>query len=295
VRRRVTSLLEWYGPRQRAYPWRTTPRDPYRILVSEVMLQQTQAARVVPHYRAFITRFPSVESLAAARRAEVVAAWAGLGYNRRAVALSEAARTIVRRHGGGVPSDPEVLVSLPGVGPYTAAAVASIAFGLPVAAIDVNVARVVARARIGRDPGDVAASTLRGAATRWMAGEDAGAWNQAVMDLGRAVCRPNPRCEECPIRTECRYRRRPKRSPHRSPPFRSPGSERFDGSRRQLRGRVVAALLRGPISVGRLAVLTGWPLGDIGEAIRSLETDGLVRAGPAARAGRPQGRVRLSP
>src|SRR5439155_2131769 len=128
-----------YGSRRRAYPWRTPPGDPYRILVSEVMLQQTQAARVVPHYRAFIARFPSIETLAAARRAEVVAAWAGLGHNRRAVALSEAAGAIVRRHGGRIPSDPEVLVSLPGVGPYTAAAVASIAFGVPVAAIDVNV------------------------------------------------------------------------------------------------------------------------------------------------------------
>jgi A/G-specific adenine glycosylase len=246
VRKRVSSLLEWYGPRQGAYPWRTIPPDPYRILVSEVMLQQTQAARVVPHYRAFITRFPSIDALAAARRAEVVAAWAGLGYNRRAVALSEVAGTIVRRHGGRVPSDPRVLVSLPGVGPYTAAAVASIAFGVPVAAIDVNAARVVGRARIGRDPGDVAASTLRGAATRWMAGKDPGAWNQAVMDLGRAVCRPDPRCEQCPIRTECRYRRQPKRSPDRSPaPIRSPGGERFDGSRRQLRGRVVAALPAG--------------------------------------------------
>lgn len=119
------------------YPWRAS-RDPYAVLVSEIMLQQTQAARVVPVFVRFLGAFPSVASLAAAGRGDVVRAWAGLGYNRRAVALSEAARAIVRDHDGRVPADPQVLRTLPGVGPYTAAAVAALAFGAPVAAVDTN-------------------------------------------------------------------------------------------------------------------------------------------------------------
>ncbi|MGZ8584621.1 MAG: A/G-specific adenine glycosylase [Actinomycetota bacterium] len=124
------ALRAWYRPRRRAYPWRGSG-DPYAVLVSEVMLQQTQAARAVPVFERFLARFPTVEALASAPRSEVVRAWAGLGYNRRAVALSEAAREIERAHGGRIPGDPEVLRTLPGVGPYTAAAVASFAFGAP--------------------------------------------------------------------------------------------------------------------------------------------------------------------
>src|SRR5262245_60007442 len=139
------ALLAWYRPRPHDYPWRTTDPDPYAVLVSEVMLQQTQAARVAPAYRTFLQRFPDVRTLASAARAELLRAWGGLGYPRRALALREAARAIVRDHGCVVPSDPDVLLALPGVGPYTAAAVASIAFGAPVAAIDTNVRRVTAR------------------------------------------------------------------------------------------------------------------------------------------------------
>jgi A/G-specific adenine glycosylase len=257
--------------------------------VSEIMLQQTQAARVAPAYRAFIRRFPSIGALAEASRAEVMAAWAGLGYNRRAVALSEAARAIVRDHDGRVPSDPRALASLPGLGPYTAAAVASIAFGVPVPAIDVNVARVVARARLGRDPCEVAASDLGVAAGRWMNGADPGAWNQAVMDLGRIVCKSIPRCEACPLRAECRYPSRRRRIPMRA----SRKQGRFEGSRRQLRGRIIAALLRRPCSMALLAEIAGRPMDDVRQAVGSLEAEGLVRAGPAALEGRARGRVRL--
>src|SRR5438445_5270827 len=128
------ALLAWYEPRRRRYPWRVGP-DPYRVLVSEVMLQQTQAERVGPAFERFVGRFPDVHALAAAPKADVLRAWGDLGYNRRAVRLAEAARAVVRDHGGRIPSDPATLRSLPGVGPYTAAAVASIGHGLPVAAI----------------------------------------------------------------------------------------------------------------------------------------------------------------
>src|SRR5436309_1877986 len=128
------ALLAWYEPRRLAYPWRRRP-DPYRVLVSEVMLQQTQAARVAPAFTGFMRRFPTVRALARATRADVVRAWGTLGYNRRAVSLSDAARAIVARHGGRIPSDQDALLVLPGVGPYTAAAVASLAFGVAVPAI----------------------------------------------------------------------------------------------------------------------------------------------------------------
>ena len=178
------ALRAWYRPRRRSYAWRRT-RDPYAVLVSEVMLQQTQAPRVEPLFVPFLERFPTVEVLAEASRADVLRAWAGLGYHRRAVRLHEAARAIVREHDGRVPQDVATLLTLPGVGPYTVAAVASIAFGDRAAAVDVNVARVVARVRRGREPDEVSHAEVTAEANAWIDPDDPGAWNQAVMDLGR--------------------------------------------------------------------------------------------------------------
>ena len=186
------ALLAWYTPRRRAYPWRAERPDPYLVLVSEVMLQQTQAARVVPAFTEFVGRFPTVGTLAAAARSEVVRAWDGLGYNRRAVSLSEAARDVVRDHGGRIPDRPELLATLPGVGPYTAAAVASMAFGVPAPALDTNAKRVTARVLFGLEWTDVEARRLREAATSWVDASDPGGWNQALMDLGREFCRLGP-------------------------------------------------------------------------------------------------------
>jgi A/G-specific adenine glycosylase len=279
------ALERWYRPRRAAYPWRTTA-DPYRILVSELMLQQTQASRVMPAYESFFERFPTLPSLAAAPRAEVVRAWAGLGYNRRAVSLSEAARVIVREHEGAVPSDPELLKRLPGVGPYTAAAIASIAFGVPVAAIDVNIRRVIARLRLGRDDADD--GDVRAAANRWLDRDHPGSWNQALMDVGREHCRPVPRCDGCPLAPSCRFRRsgRPPLSPRRA-------QGRFEGSTRQLRGAVVRRLRADPASVGALVKATASSRERVAAAVRSLVRDGLVRAGPAALAGDSRGRASL--
>ena len=187
-------------------PWRGT-RDPYRIWVSEVMLQQTQVAAARPFYQRFLARFPTLDALSRARPAEVLAAWAGLGYYRRARHLHEAARVVVREHAGRVPDDPEAFGRLPGVGRYTTGAVLSIAFDHSLPALDGNVARVLARlfalpAAI-RDP--------RGARALWaLAGalvpaRGAGTWNQAIMELGATVCLPQaPRCPACPARAHCR-------------------------------------------------------------------------------------------
>ena len=280
--------MKWFEPRRHAYPWRGTS-DPYAVLVSEVMLQQTQAARVVPAFERFLGRFPTVAALAHASRADVVRVWEGLGYNRRPVALSEAARAIVRDHGGRVPADPDELKRLPGVGPYTAAAIASLAYGATIAAVDTNVRRVVARARLGREPGEVRRDTIDEEAGRWLDRGHPAEWNQALMDLGREVCRPEPRCEACPIAADCRSRsgsRRSRMAPRRTAPF--------EGSMRQVRGGIVRLLRRRAASVGELAAQAGFPVERIVDAIGALVGDGLVVADAAARAGRATGRVRLA-
>jgi A/G-specific adenine glycosylase len=282
------ALRVWFEPRRAAYPWRRRP-TPYRVLVSEVMLQQTQAARVAPAFERFMRRFPTVRSLASTSRAEVVRAWAGLGYNRRAVALHEAARRIVRDHRGRIPRDPEVLRALPGIGPYTAAAVAAIGFGVPVTALDVNVRRVVARASLGVEPSDLPGDRIERAAERWLDREDPAAWHQAVMDLGRLICRPIPRCSDCPMASSCRFR--PPAHPLGRPSRRQ---GEFEGSFRQVRGRVLARVRDGgPASLGSLVRDSGEPQARLLAAVRALAADGLIEAGPAALAGRPGGRVRL--
>lgn len=253
------------------------------------MLQQTQAPRVVPAFDRFLGRFPTLQDLARATRGDVVRAWAGLGYNRRAVALSETARSLVEEHGGRVPRDPELLRRLPGIGAYTAAAVASLAFGEPVAALDTNVRRVVARVWAGRDDAEVAPADLRERAERWLDRDDPATWNQALMDLGREICRPRPRCDLCPIAFGCRFLAE---GATPSPARRRQG--RFEGSSRQARGGVVDALRLGPSSLGAIARSTGFPPDRIREAVVALRRDGLVEAGPAALAGRLAGRVRLA-
>ncbi len=263
------ALLAWYEPRRGAYPWRSS-RDPYRVLVSEVMLQQTQASRVVPAFTHFLRRFPSVHALARAPRRDVLLAWNGLGYNRRAVALSEAARTIVLRHAGRVPADPAALRALPGVGPYTASAVASISFGVPIPAIDTNARRIVARVFEATD--DVGPARVRELADAWLDTRDPGAWNQALMDLGREVCRPQPRCDACPLRGVCAFVARRARP---SAPRRRQGP--FDGSFRQVRGAVVRALrARGSATTDQLVEITGADAERLTEAVRRLTVEGLL-------------------
>jgi A/G-specific adenine glycosylase len=256
------ALLAWYAAVGRPLPWRAT-RDPYAVLVSEVMLQQTQAARVAPYYDAFLARFPDVGALAAAPVSDVLAAWSGLGYNRRALALRAAARTVAQV---GWPED---LTELPGVGPYTAAAVAAFAWERPVAAVDTNVRRVIERWD-GERRGPAA---LTGRAEEWLVPERAAEFNQAMMELGATVCTPRaPRCGACPLRAGCAAAAAggPVMAPRRSG---GGGGARFHETDRWARGRVVAALVaREPLPEGldgprRARVLDG------------LERDGLVVQG----------------
>ncbi len=204
IRRR---LLAFYDDHRRDLPWRGS-KDPYAILVSEIMLQQTTVAAVVPYYERFLVRFPDLKSLARASEEDVLAAWAGLGYYRRARSLREACRQTVRRYGGHLPGTAAGLRELPGIGPYTAGAVASIAFDLPEPVLDGNVVRVLSRlaARPGRGSGEM--RILEKAARALVEGRRPGDLNQALMELGATICTPkNPRCGDCPVARSCSARR----------------------------------------------------------------------------------------
>jgi A/G-specific adenine glycosylase len=205
VRRR---LVAWYDPTRRDLPWRAE-RDPYRILVAELMLVQTTVAAVVPFYERFLGRFPTVEVLAEAGEAEVLKAWEGLGYYRRARQLHAAARAIVAEHGGVVPDDPEALRALPGVGRYIAGAIRSFAFDHAAPIVEANTQRVLARWLAWRAELKSSASSARlwQAAERLVPPRGAGVFNQALMDLGALVCTPRaPGCLVCPVAAECRAR-----------------------------------------------------------------------------------------
>lgn len=257
---RGEALLAWYHGHRRDLPWRDTA-DPYRILVSEVMLQQTQAARVVPFYDRFLGRFPVPQALATAPLAAVLDAWQGLGYPSRARRLRAAVQSIVRR---GWPRSVEGLLELPGVGPYTAAAVASFSLDVRVAVVDTNVRRVLSRWH---------GEPLKGEALLLAADEaiheDAAAWNQAIMELGALVCRPRaPRCDECPVASGCAdpgvYEAPPRQAPYR-------------GSDREVRGAVLRALLAsGRMPIDDLAASAGHPAERVEEVVHRLSAAALI-------------------
>jgi A/G-specific adenine glycosylase len=251
-----TAVLDWYAEHGRDLPWRRT-HDPYAILVSEVMLQQTQVSRVAERWTAWLERWPTVEDLASAPTAEVVRAWSGLGYNRRAVLLGSAARAVVAR--GGFPRDVETLQTLPGVGPYTARAIACFAFGDQVAAPDTNARRV-----LGRALGQADVDPPPGRAYEW---------NQALFDLGATICVARiPRCDACPLSAGCPSRGR------RFAPLRRQGP--LTGSRRERRAAVVRSLLAGPRSAEAYD----------DAIVESLRRDGLVVSGPGGTIALPEER-----
>ena len=210
VARLRPALLRWYRRRGRRLPWRQT-RDPYAIWISEAMLQQTRVETVLRYWPRFLRRFPTLGHLARAREDSVLAAWSGLGYYSRARSLRQAARVVMSRHDGAIPADAEALRALPGVGRYTAGAVASIAFGIAAPVVDGNVARVLARLfAVSGDPRAPAVSKrLWELAASLVPRARPGDWNQALMELGATVCRPrSPACDPCPLRAACAARRR---------------------------------------------------------------------------------------
>lgn len=271
------ALLAWFAEHGRPdLPWRRT-RDPWAVLVSEVMLQQTQVSRVLARYGPFLARFPTAAACAAGPAAEVIELWHGLGYNRRALALWRTAQAVAERHGGLFPADVDLLGALPGVGPYTSRAVLAFAFEADVGVVDTNVARILARwcgRRLGRAEVQRRADAAVPAGCGW-------AWNQAMLDLGRTVCTARRQtCDGCPLAAGCAWGRagRPDPDPAVGSAGVSGGQSRFEGSDRQGRGRLVSALRRSPVSSASLAEVMGWPA-DEARAVRVAATlldDGLA-------------------
>ena len=276
-------VLDWFGRAGRDLPWRAT-RDPYRVLVAEVLAQQTQAARAAAAWPRFLERFPDVAALAAATPAEVLRAWQGLGYNRRALALRATAQAVVER--GGWPDTVEGLAALPGIGPYTARAVACFALGLQVAPVDTNVARVLARALTGGDPGQLGPAARQRLADAAVPPGRAWEWSSALMDVGALHCRPRPRCDGCPLEARCRWRALGPAAPaarvRRQEPFRM--------SERRWRGAVVRALADAAdgMEPGALAAAVEADAAGRGDGwfeglLLRLEGEGLIARGPDGR------------
>jgi A/G-specific adenine glycosylase len=282
------ALLAWFDVNRRDLPWRRT-RDPYRILVSEVMLQQTQVDRVIPYYDRFLELLPTVETLADAPTSVVITLWAGLGYNRRAVNLQRTAQAVMERHGGVFPHDPATLLELPGIGPYTAGAIACFAFEEPVAFVDTNMKRVIHRLVAGPDLPMPALSDRQiiAYARQLVPTDDAWRWNQALIEFGALLCTARkPACVICPLQRECAAFPAIQSVIASLPPgTRKKQEGRFEGSNRFYRGRIVDGLRAAegasiPLSaLGPLvrdeynAEHAEWLLG----LVRDLERDGLAR------------------
>jgi A/G-specific adenine glycosylase len=274
------AILAWYRKSHRDFPWRGT-RDPWAVLVSEVMLQQTQAGRIAERFPIFMDRFPTPRAMAAASDAQVLAAWSGLGYNRRALALRRASEAVME---SGWPTAVAGLERLPGIGPYTARAVASLAFGIPVGVVDTNVRRWLVR-RFGlqtdadRRTLQALADGLAGAGS----GRDAAAWTHATMEFGAAICRSRaPLCEACPVAAVC-----PSRGTDRSVPVTR--QARFDGSDRARRGALIRALSQAPGHALGTAEARG-AIGPVESEVFERVVAGLERDGLAHR---HAGRLRL--
>ena len=277
------AILEWFDGRGRDLPFRHTS-DPWAILVSEAMAQQTQIARAAEAWVGFMAAFPTVFAMALASPADVLRAWRGLGYNRRATNLRRAAIAIVEEHNGEVPRDVAILERLPGVGPYTARAVAALAFGAPVGPVDTNVRRVLRRI-LADDAGVATDRGLQAAADHAAAlGERPGVWTHAVMDIGATLCKPRaPRCRECPAQPWCAFAA-------------GVGSTVAGGSRtsaglpeepfattsRWLRGRILDALRDAP--AGHWATIEapvgGHDAGAVESALAALGAEGLAERHP---------------
>ncbi|HWE99605.1 MAG TPA: A/G-specific adenine glycosylase [Caulobacteraceae bacterium] len=271
VERLRAALLDWYDQNRRALPWRATPGvrpDPYRVWLSEVMLQQTTTVHAAPYFETFTRRWPTVAALARAEDAEVMASWAGLGYYARARNLLACARAVSERHGGLFPAREAGLRSLPGIGAYTAAAVAAIAFDEPANVVDGNVERVMARLSAEQTPMPAAKPRLEALAARFVRDDRSGDWAQALMDLGATVCRPRaPACERCPWQGDCAARAggEPQTYPRRSAKAERP------------RRRGVAFVLR---CAGAVALTRRPPRGLLGGML-ALPTTAWTQAGPA--------------
>ncbi len=262
-------MIAWGEPRLRDLPWRRT-RDPWAILVSEMMLQQTQVARVVPKYLDFLEVFPTAQACASAPLGDVLRRWHGLGYPRRARNLHDVAAVVAER--GRFPDALDELLTLPGVGPYTARAVLAFAFEIDAAVVDTNIARIYARV-VGRSLRALEVQTIADAQAP--VGES-WAWNQSIMELGAIVCRPAPTCEDCPVAPMCAWRGSSAADPAVGSAGVSTKQARYDGSDRQARGRLLKAAGAGPVAVSAMPRVTERPAADAERLAAGLAADGLL-------------------
>lgn len=269
------AILAWFDASGREFPFRGV-EDPYAVLVSETMAQQTQIARASAKWVSFLTRFPTIEALANAVPADVLREWRGLGYNRRALNLQRAARQIVAEHGGLIPRELSALERLPGVGPYTARAVAALAFGQPVGPVDTNVRRVVGRIVGGTT--QPPARQLQELADRAVPLDRTGDWTHAVMDLGATIClSARPRCAACPARPWCRYADEGRSVPQ--PRTKRGGPQPpFAETTRWLRGRLIDLLRDAP---ARRWTAIAPPIGvhgkdAVAQALDKMAAEGLI-------------------
>ena len=264
-----STVRSWWPDVARDLPWRVS-RDPWEVLVSEVMAQQTQVERVIPKWIAFLERFPTVQAAAVASAGDLIQMWDGLGYNRRALLLHRCAGEVMQRHGGAFPDDLDALLALPGIGPYTARAVLAFAFEHDVAVVDTNVGRVLARV-VGTS---LTAKDVQATADALVPDGAGWEWNQALLDFGATVCaKRTPRCAECPVQPMCSWAGEGTDPAIGSAAVSAPQS-RFAGSDRQGRGRLIAALRNGPVSHEDALVALGFGA-DVARAERVLAA--LVR------------------
>jgi A/G-specific adenine glycosylase len=288
-----STVLAWYGRHARDLPWREPGAGAWAVLVSEIMLQQTPVSRVLPAYEQWLLRWPSPAALAADPPSEAVRMWGRLGYPRRALRLHECARVITSRHGGAVPSDVDELLALPGIGAYTARAVASFAFRQRHPVVDTNVRRLVARAVQGAGDAGPPSTTRNLAAIEPLLPDDpetAAQFAVAVMELGALVCTARaPRCGDCPLMATCAWRLAG------SPPYAGPAKaiQRFAGTDRQVRGLLMAVLRDSDEPVDKVRLDAVWPDPVQRErALDSLAADGLVDPLPDGRFALPTGPIR---
>ena len=281
------AVADWYSASGRDLPWRSAPflGDPYAVLVSEVMLQQTQVDRTVPKFLAFMRRFPTLSALANASLGEVITLWAGMGYNNRAVRLHRLAQVVVQEMAGELPQDVDSLRALPGIGPYTAAAVACFAFNAAVPVLDTNIYRILSRVVHGVQAPSRA--ELEPLAAELVPGENAplnaSAWHQALMDIGATLCTTTrPRCMLCPLREQCAAAPELQDGADRaiaeaSVPY-APKQGKFAGSTRYYRGRIVEALRSGePVPIASLqTTLSSEAEVDLESLVAGIVSDGLA-------------------
>ena len=285
----VPAVIDWYLANRRDLPWRAADRTPWGVLVSEVMLQQTPVVRVLPAWSAWMARWPTPADLAEAEPGDAVRQWDRLGYPRRALNLHAAAVAMVQRYGGEIPQDEDELRALPGVGEYTAAAVRAFAFGRRAVVLDTNVRRVLARALVGVEhptPALTSAERQRALSVLPEADDEAALWSVAVMELGALVCTANaPACARCPLSAPCAWVRAGR------PEYDGPARrvQRFAGTDRQVRGRLMAVLRTSDGPVARSALEAVWSDAIQRErALDGLVADGLVELVGADRFGLPR-------